>query len=80
MYVCDELGFIPQANATRFCCHINIISPIEEVMPEWYHLFFVFPLVASSSPSVILETDLLSSLCFSGISSLRGEILRGDNR
>ena len=46
MYVCDELGFIPQANATRFCCHINLISPIEEVMPEWYHLFFVFPLVA----------------------------------
>ena len=46
MYVCDELGFIPQANATRFCCHINLISPIEEVMPEWCHLFFVFPLVA----------------------------------
>ena len=54
MYVCDELGFIPRANATRFCCHINLISPIEEVMPEWYHLFFVYLLLLSSSPSVIL--------------------------
>ena len=59
MYVCDELGFIPQANATRFCCHINLISPIEEVIPEWCHLFFVFPLLLSSSPSVILETDFI---------------------
>ena len=60
MYVCDELGFIPLANATRFCCHINLISPIEEVMPEWCHLFFfVSPLLLSSSPSVILETDFI---------------------
>ena len=59
MYVCDELGFIPRANATRFCCHINIISPIEEVMPEWCHFFFVFPLLLSSSPSVIFETDFI---------------------
>ena len=59
MYVCDELGFIPRANATRFCCHINLISPIEEVIPEWYHLFFVFLLLLSSSPSVIIETDFI---------------------
>ena len=39
---------------------ISILSlPIEEVMPEWYHLFFVFPLLLSSSPSVILETDFI---------------------
>ena len=59
MYVCDELGFIPRANATRFCCHINIISPIEEVMPERCHLFFVFPLLLSTSPSVALETNFI---------------------
>ena len=28
-------------------------------MPEWCHLFFVFPLLLSSSPSVILETDFI---------------------
>lgn len=59
MYVCDELGFIPRANATRFCCHINLISPIEEVMPEWCHLFFVFLSPLCFSPSVILETDFI---------------------
>ena len=39
---------------------ISILSlPIEEVMPEWCHLFFVFPLLLCSSPSVIVETDFI---------------------
>lgn len=39
---------------------ISILSlPIEEVMPEWCRLFFVFPLSFCFSPSVILETDFI---------------------
>ena len=28
-------------------------------MPEWCHLFFVFPLLLSTSPSVALETNFI---------------------